>query len=253
MMNNKDLYHFDQEQDSTELDPELTSPENSKFSFLTKLLHQTIIAICCLILILTFYHSKLPWLQWVSNRMHSAVNASQEDTFGRISSSKLFKTIITNATNLVRLEEITKGLAGQETLPKEQEKKIFSNSVWPVQGSITKGYGWRYDPANKTREFNSGVEITAVPDTSVLAIADGTIAEIKHQPGNGWEIVINHGDGWSSTYYYLGVVNAKVGQMVKAGDPIAQIGRPDQEKGPTLLLEIKDYDQPIDPLSLLVS
>ena len=142
--------------------------------------------------------------------MHSAVNSTMEDTFGRIGRLKLLKTMITNTNNLVRLEEITKSITNSEPSIKDQEKKIFINSVWPVQGSITKGYGWRYDPSSKVNEFNSGVEITAVPDTKVLAIADGTITEIKHQPSNGWEIVINHGDGWSSIYHYLGGVNAKL-------------------------------------------
>jgi murein DD-endopeptidase MepM/ murein hydrolase activator NlpD len=253
MINNKEIYQFDSEPDSTELEPELSSPEEPEATFPAKLLYQTIVSICCLILLLTISHSQLHWLQWVNERLHSAVNSSMEDTFGRIADSKLLKTIITNTNNLVRLEEITKSITNSEYSLKDQEKKIFINSVWPVQGSITKGYGWRYDPSNKVKEFNSGVEITAVPDTKVLAIADGTITEIKHQPSSGWQIVISHGGGWSSIYYYLGQVNAEVGQKVKAGDPIAQIGRPDQEKGPVLLLEIKEYDQPVDPLSLLVS
>ena len=91
MINNNELYHFNSKPDSTKLDPQLTSPEDSDFSFFTKLIYQTIIAICCLILLLTFYHSNLPWLQWISNRMHSAVNAPKWKFLGRLGNTQLFK------------------------------------------------------------------------------------------------------------------------------------------------------------------
>lgn len=253
MINNKELFNFDQDQEPSEPTNDLTSPEDSEFKFPIKLLYQIIIAFCCLILILVVSHSNYPLMKWINQRLHSAINTSMEDTFGRISKSGLIQMIITNADNLIRLEDITKNINSTEYSITEKEKKIFQNSVWLVQGSITKGYGWRYDPDNKIREFNSGVEMTAIPNAMVLAIADGVITEIKHQPKKGWEIKISHSDGWSSTYYYLGQVNVKIGQMVKAGDPIANIGRPNQEKGSIILLEIKNYDQPVDPLSILVS
>jgi hypothetical protein len=255
MINNKELYSFGPEPGPAEPQTELNSQEEAytEFNFITKLLHQTIITVCCLILLLTISHVNMPWSRWIKDRIHFAIHSSQEMTFGRIGNSRLWQTMVTNAGNLVRLEEITKNLTEPEIAVTSPVKKIFLNSVWPVQGSITKGYGWRYNPVSKMREFNAGIEITAIPNTVVLAIADGTIGAIKHQPGMGWQIVINHGDGWSSYYYYLGLVNVMVGQKVKAGDPVAQISRPDQDKGPALLLEIKEYGQPVDPLSILVS
>ncbi|HBE77240.1 MAG TPA: hypothetical protein DDW65_05595 [Firmicutes bacterium] len=264
MIQNKELYSFDPELDpvsvstpnpdsdsdpnstSTTEQSELFAAEDSDFHFFNNLLYQTIVAICFLIMTLVISHSGLSWMNWACNRLHSAIETSQQETFGRISQSQLWKELIGNMSNLVRLEEITKKFE-QPSSP----KNIFTNSVWPIQGSITKGYGWQYDSDRKNRTFNSGIEITALPDTLVFAIADGTVSEVNHQAGRGWQLIINHGNGWSSSYNYLGLVKVKVGQTVKAGDTIAQISRPDQERGSILWFEIQEYDRPVDPLSVL--
>jgi murein DD-endopeptidase MepM/ murein hydrolase activator NlpD len=263
MIENKDLYSFEPETDSTEETPESNSLEDSNYKFFTTILYQTIIAFTCLILLLTLSHSNFQWFQWAREKMHTAINASSENTFGKITNSKLWKTVIASTGNLVRLEEITKNQLTKENFiensdvtvstEKKQSRPSFQNSVWPVQGSIVKGYGWRYDAIRKTKEFQPGIEISALPDSAVLAVADGTITEIKHQPEVGWEIVISHNNEWSSNYFYLGPVQVKVGQKVKAGETIAFINRPDQDKGPILMLEIKEYDKPVDPLSILAS
>ncbi|HBF38211.1 MAG TPA: hypothetical protein DDW50_12925, partial [Firmicutes bacterium] len=254
---------FDAETEPAEPTLESNSPEEPNFKLFSTLLYQTIITISCLILLLTFSHSRQPWLVWVKERMHAAITSSSANTFGKITNSKLWKSMIGNVGNLVRLEAITKNQFARQnvaddmdvtaSLEKKQAHQVFQNSVWPVQGSIVKGYGWRYDVIRKTKNFQPGIEISALPDSTVLAVADGIITEIKHQPAQGWQIVVSHNNGWSSNYFYLGSVQVKIGQKVKAGDPIAQINRPDQEKGPILLLEIKDYDQSVDPLSLLAS
>ncbi len=263
MIENKDLYSFEQEIDSSEQNPESNSLDDSNFKFFSTLLYQTIIAFTCLILLLTLSHSNFQLLQWTRERMHTAINASSENTFGKITGSKLWKSMIASTGNLVRLEEITKNQFTKDNIfdnsdvavssENKHARQIFQNLVWPVQGSIVKGYGWRYNTVHKTKEFQPGIEISAIPDSTVLAVADGIITEIKHQSEEGWKIVISHNGGWSSNYFYLGPVQVRVGQKVKAGDTIAQINRPDQDKGPILLLEIKEYDQSVDPLSLLAS
>ncbi|MGE5582639.1 MAG: M23 family metallopeptidase, partial [Bacillota bacterium] len=198
MIKNEELYDFQAEPNTTGPDTEPTPSAEPESRFPSKFLYQTIVSICCLILLLAVSSSQSPWLQWVGARIHSAVNTSMEDTFGRLSQSGFVRRLITNAGNLVRLEEITKTLSNQEL--GNPEATMFQRTVWPVQGSIIKGYGWRYNSANKTREFNSGVEITALPDAPVLAIADGTVSKIIHDPEDGWEIVLKHDEGWTSNY-----------------------------------------------------
>lgn len=256
MIKNSELYDFDKEHSPTESDPDSSSIDESNLTeeamppFFIKLLFQSIVTIGCLILLLILTKSDFPWAQWAVKRFHYAVNASTEDTFGWISRTKLYQSIVTNAGNLVRVEEVAKNISPENTF---KERQKLTNPVWPVQGNIIKGYGWRYNENQKTREFSTGILISATPGTPVMAIADGTIIRLNHQPEQGWEVIIDHGDGWSSVYHYLGNTNIAVGQVVKTGQPIAKIGRPGQEKGPILLLEIREYEQPIDPLSVLAS
>ncbi len=263
MIENKDLYSFEQETDSPEQAPESDSLDDSNFKLFSTILYQTIIAFTCLILLLTLSHSNYQWLRWARDKIHTAINASSENTFGRIANSRPWKSLLASTGNLVRLEEITKNQFSMEnpadtsdiavSTGKKQTRQIFQNSVWPVQGNIVKGYGWRYDEIHQTKKFHPGIEISAQPGSTVLAVADGIISEVRHQPGEGWQIAINHSERWSSSYFYLGPVQVKVGQRVNAGDTIAQINRPDQDQGPILLLEIKEYAQSVDPLSLLTS
>jgi murein DD-endopeptidase MepM/ murein hydrolase activator NlpD len=251
MIDNKRLYEFNEEDDPVETDDGVRDQDGSGSGSPGRIIYQMITSVLCLILIIVICKSSLPWFQWARGRIHSAINASTEATFGRISNSPAVKSLLENGKNLVQLQEITKKFTNPNV--SFQGMEVFQNSVWPVQGSITRGFGWGNQTSGHPGDFSSGVEISAPRGADVFAVAGGEIADISYQPQLGWQIVLNHGSGLKSIYHYLDQIRVKTGQTVKAGQIIAKIGGRDQGAGSKLFLELTRYEQPFDPLSVLVN
>jgi len=81
-----------------------------------------------------------------------------------------------------------------------------------------------------------GIFLTSLEDTDpfsfygtdILATADGTVVEIctEYVPGTGFGkyIVLEHEDGFRSTYGHCSDISVSVGDQVKQGDKIAEAG-----------------------------
>jgi murein DD-endopeptidase MepM/ murein hydrolase activator NlpD len=120
---------------------------------------------------------------------------------------------------------------------------------WPVVGAITSGYGWRIHPIFDTPEFHTGVDIAASTGTPVEAPAAGTVIFAGSLPANGTLVILDHGDGITTTYSHLSAYRVYVGEHVQPGDVIAQVGSTGWSTGPHLFFEIRKDGHPVDPLS----
>lgn len=91
--------------------------------------------------------------------------------------------------------------------------------VWPIVGNIEVMYSVDELLYNKTMSdwrTHDGIDISSIIGTKVMAVADGTVADIKIDDLLGTTIVINHGNGLQSIYANL----AKT-PVVKKGDKVA--------------------------------
>ena len=61
-------------------------------------------------------------------------------------------------------------------------------------------------------------------------------------------MVINHGNGYETTYSHLGKIYAKKGEFVKRGDIIAQSGNTGLSLAPHLHYEVKHDGMRVDPI-----
>ena len=248
MINNNELYSFSETEEeitreSAEQVEEQPEQESVKPS---KIIYQTITVFLSLILTIFVCKTDVPWSSWLRTQLHTAINASADSTFGQLWRIPAIHQIIQNSRNLIRLEHVTDLSSPVSSEPK---KSFFRNSLWPpVTGSITKGFGWQYNPISRTNEFFKGVEISAMPGSSVYAVADGEIAEIDNRPQEGWRITINHGSGWKSVYSNLEQVVGSVGQQIKAGTIVAYMGKINNT---VLRLELYNVGKPVDPISVL--
>jgi pyruvate/2-oxoglutarate dehydrogenase complex dihydrolipoamide acyltransferase (E2) component len=77
----------------------------------------------------------------------------------------------------------------------------------------------------------------------------GLEAVAGQECGNG--VVIDHGDGWETQYCHVarGSVRVKVGDVVKAGTPIARVGLSGQTEFPHLHLTVRHAGQVVDPFA----
>ncbi len=115
--------------------------------------------------------------------------------------------------------------------------------LWPlpVRGTIT-----TYFSAS-----HPGIDIAARAGTTVRAIAPGTVTWAGWKDtGGGYVVVIRHPDGMVSTYNHNRKVVVRVGQVVGAGEKIAEVGSTGWSTGPHLDLRIQMGAEPINPLRL---
>ncbi len=120
--------------------------------------------------------------------------------------------------------------------------------AWPVEGTVSSGYGWRVHPIFHTPEFHTGIDIAASWGAPVEAADDGTVIFTGEMPANGKLIVLNHGNGVSTTYSHLSSYDVRVGDRVRRGQVIGRVGSTGWSTGPHLFFELRQDGQPLDPL-----
>src|SRR5699024_793594 len=110
--------------------------------------------------------------------------------------------------------------------------------------------------------MHAGIDIASagIRATSSIAFADGKItisrangttfdsAKENMRNGNGSYIEINHGNGMKTRYAHMKKKGSAVGQEVKAGDVIGQVGSTGASTSAHLDFEILIDDEKVDPL-----
>lgn len=141
-------------------------------------------------------------------------------------------------TNLIILREATK-----------EYNNIIEHTpnIWPVVGPIMSDYGWRYHPIYRYLEFHKGVDIDAVEGTPIRAAASGVITRVGWNGGYGLMVEIFHREGVSTIYAHLSKILVSVGQEVKKGEIIGNIGMTGVATDPHLHYEVRIAGSPVDP------
>ena len=133
---------------------------------------------------------------------------------------------------------------------KEQERKNAAtlNGVYfetkPVTGNITSRYG---DMESIRSHAHSGLDICAPAGTDIVAAADGEVTSAGWNGGYGNLIIITHENGVQTYYGHCSKLYASVGDVVKAGDLIAAVGRTGFATGNHLHFEIRVNGSTINP------
>ena len=60
-------------------------------------------------------------------------------------------------------------------------------------------------------------------------------------------VVIDHGNGYTTTYAHLQDMTVDIGQPVNIGDQIGTVGATGMATGPCLHLELRLNGEPLDP------
>lgn len=111
----------------------------------------------------------------------------------------------------------------------------------PADGVFTSGWGPRWG------SFHYGVDIANDVGTKIYAVADGKVVSAGPADGYGIWLQIEHEGGWMSEYGHQTTNHVSVGDTVKAGEHIADMGNKGQSTGPHLHLTIYENGQRVDP------
>jgi murein DD-endopeptidase MepM/ murein hydrolase activator NlpD len=117
--------------------------------------------------------------------------------------------------------------------------------IWPVQGVLTSGFGWRWG------RMHEGIDLAVGVGTPVVAAASGTVIVAGWLGGYGNLVVIDHGNGISTAYGHNTSVTVGVGQSVAQGQLISYSGSTGHSTGPHVHFEVRINGTPVDPLGYL--
>lgn len=114
---------------------------------------------------------------------------------------------------------------------------------WPTSGLITQRFSW----------FHKGMDIANRTGTPILAADSGkvVVAGWVDNSGYGNRVIIDHGNGYVTLYAHMSIVSVQVGQTVRRGDVIGQVGNTGRSTGPHCHFEIRRGGVNEDPLSYL--
>jgi len=133
---------------------------------------------------------------------------------------------------LRRLRFEQQSMAEIEGAVKEQESRLKNMpSIWPVQGWVASGYGYRRDPFTGARNLHPGLDIVAPTGTPVSATAAGHVTYAGWKSGWGRCVEIDHGGGIRTFYAHCRSVKVSTGDNVFRGDEIATVGSSGRSTG----------------------
>jgi murein DD-endopeptidase MepM/ murein hydrolase activator NlpD len=127
-----------------------------------------------------------------------------------------------------------------------EESSSFS-FIWPINGTITSGFGWRHG------EFHKGIDIwsAALSREKIHAALGGIVVRAGLSNGYGNLVVVDHGNGWVTYYAHLSSIHVSKGQRVVQGQVIGNMGRTGNATGYHLHFEIRKHGKPVNPLTML--
>ncbi len=94
---------------------------------------------------------------------------------------------------------------------------------------------------------HTGLDFAGAAGASVMAAASGKVVSTGYEGAYGNQIVIDHGDGFETTYNHLSGIDVSVGDKVSTGDHIGKRGSTGNSTGPHLHFEVTKNGKFIDP------
>ncbi|MBB3082299.1 M23 family metallopeptidase [Geodermatophilus sabuli] len=118
----------------------------------------------------------------------------------------------------------------------------------PAAGRLTSCYGARWGT------MHQGIDIAAPIGTPISVPEDGVVLQAGPASGFGQAVYVQHGDGQITLYGHVNRFFVTAGQVVTAGQQIAEVGNRGQSTGPHLHFEVHQgglYANRVNPMPWL--
>lgn len=165
-----------------------------------------------------------------------------ENGLNRISKElEITNGIITNTTTK-NIEELKPSISKQMVYGDKEVPNVGTgNWGWPTnQGyTISSPYGWRVDPIDGSRSLHTGLDIAGTGYGSPIYAADNGVVIKSEYNGAGYGnyIVINHNNGFYTSYAHMSERKSNIGDTVAKGQVIGYVGQTGRATGPHLHYE----------------
>lgn len=122
----------------------------------------------------------------------------------------------------------------------------LSNFMYtPSRGQITSPFGVRWG------KMHNGVDIGASMGEPIYAAMDGKVCCAEWEDGYGNVIKIDHGSGIKTIYAHCSSIEVNIGEYVKRGEKIGQVGSTGRSTGPHVHFEVRINNVPQNPMKYL--
>jgi murein DD-endopeptidase MepM/ murein hydrolase activator NlpD len=136
------------------------------------------------------------------------------------------------------------GSMGSGTLPAGPIQGGQGGFIWPVNGPVTSGFGWRWG------RMHEGIDIGVPSGTPIRAAKSGTIVLASAYGGYGNYTCISHGGGLSTCYAHQSSF-ARTSGSISQGSILGYVGCTGHCFGDHLHFEVRINGSAVDPLGYL--
>ena len=148
---------------------------------------------------------------------------------------------------------------GQNNKPITEDVSVTVSPYLPVlNATIYKDYSadeLLYNSTLKQWEVHKGLDFKTATGSSVYSILDGKVVDVYSNVLQGSVVVVEHDNGWVSTYASLGEnVKVKEGDLVNRGDQLGVVSSSasaELDAGAHLHFSLEDNGRSVDPAAYL--
>lgn len=132
---------------------------------------------------------------------------------------------------------------------------VGGSMLWPCPAShyISSGFGPRKSPGGIGSTNHKGIDIAAARGSSIVASLSGKVIQCGYNRARGYYIMLDHGGGTITVYQHglEGSIKVSIGQTVKQGQTIMNVGMTGYSTGYHLHFEVWKNGTPVNPTSYL--
>jgi septal ring factor EnvC (AmiA/AmiB activator) len=112
----------------------------------------------------------------------------------------------------------------------------------PITGKIISRFGWKTDKVTLLKSYSPGIEIQGRANASVKVSADGMVVYTGYIRGYGNFVIVEHEDGYYSTYAGLDKLAVGTNQILLKGETLGTTA------SGKIKFELRQGRQPLDPV-----
>jgi murein DD-endopeptidase MepM/ murein hydrolase activator NlpD len=130
-------------------------------------------------------------------------------------------------------------------------RRVAVPSTAPVEGGVGSGFGFRLDPFTGRAALHTGLDFPGPVGTPIVAAAGGVVVSLNAHAQYGQVVEVDHGRGLVTRYAHVSKRHVQVGEIVKRGQLIAEVGNTGRSTGPHLHFEVLIDGVPQNPAKFL--
>lgn len=140
----------------------------------------------------------------------------------------------------------------ESTLFDARVKRKLMPTITPIDASWNaSSFGWRIDPITGQHALHEGIDFIADVGTPIFAAAGGVVVAAEYHSQYGQMVEIDHGNEFVTRYAHASKLFVKVGEVVRRGRKIAEVGSTGRSTGPHLHFEVRNKGVAQNPARFL--